>query len=345
MSLSKLLPPGRTGKRAGKRVSIRDVAATVGVSISTVSRALRGYADVSPGTRERVQRAALELGYTPDAAGQMLKSGRTETVAVLVSGRHGPTFLDAFYAEVVGGLEAHLTANGLSLLLLRADSVNPGWVQGRCDGVVALGCDLPAALLRELEQRLPLVLVDSAGGWRGWRPEIPSVTVANEAGGYEATRHLFAKGRRGVAFIAEVPHDPNFLQRRRGYLRAHAEADKEALPERQQTGRLGPDGGYLATQKLLTAAPFDAVFAANDMAAFGALRALAEVGMRVPDDVAVVGFDDIALARYSHPPLTTLQIPRQQLGTEAATQLLARLGGQPTTSPELPVSLVIRSSS
>ena len=158
MSLSKSLPLGRAG-----RVSIRDVADTVGVSISTVSRALRGYADVSPGTRERVQRAALELGYTPDAAGQMLKSGRTETVAVLVSGRHGPTFLDAFYAEVVGGLEAHLSANGLSLLLLRAGSVRAGWVQGRCDGVVALGCDLPAALLQGLSQSTPLVLADSEG--------------------------------------------------------------------------------------------------------------------------------------------------------------------------------------
>ena len=292
-----------------------------------------------------MQRAALELGYTPDAAGQMLKSGRTETVAVLVSGRHGPTFLDAFYAEVVGGLEAHLSANGLSLLLLRAGSVNPGWVQGRCDGVVALGCDLPAALLSELGQSMPLVLADSAGGWGGWHPDVPSVTVANEAGGYEATRHLLSSGRRQVAFIAETPDDPNFLRRRQGYLRAHTEADKEVLPERQQAGRLGPDGGYLATQQLLAAASFDAIFAANDMAAFGALRALSEVGLRVPDDVAVVGFDDIALARYSHPPLTTLRIPRQQLGTEAAAQLLAQFGGQPTTSPELPVSLVVRSSS
>ena len=340
MSLSKSLPLGRAG-----RVSIRDVADTVGVSISTVSRALRGYADVSPGTRERVQRAALELGYTPDAAGQMLKSGRTETVAVLVSGRHGPTFLDAFYAEVVGGLEAHLSANGLSLLLLRAGSVRAGWVQGRCDGVVALGCDLPAALLQGLSQSTPLVLADSEGGWEGQNSEIPSVTVANEAGGFEATRHLFAQGRQQIAFIAETPDDPNFLRRRQGYLRAHAEADREVRPERQQTGRLGPDGGYLATQKLLALASFDAIFAANDMAAFGALRALAEVRLRVPDDVAVVGFDDIALARYSHPPLTTLRIPRRQLGTEAAAQLLARLEKRPTTSPELPVSLVVRSSS
>ena len=140
------------------------------------------------------------------------------------------------------------------------------------------------------------------------------------------------------------PDDPNFLRRRQGYLRAHAEADEEALPERQQAGRLGPDGGYLATQKLLQAASFDAIFAANDTAAFGALRALAEVGVRVPDDVAVVGFDDIALARYSHPPLTTVRIPRRRLGTEVAVRLLTRLAGEQPASLELPVSLVVRSS-
>ncbi len=317
------------------------------MSISTVSRALRGYTDVNPGTRARVQQAALELGYIPDAAGQALKSGRTGTVAVLVSGSHGPTFLDAFYAEVVGGIETHLAENGLGLLLMRSGSVKPGWLQGgRCDGVIALGCDLPVALLHSLDEGgVPLVLADSEGGWAGWRPEIPSVTVANEAGGFEATRHLLERGRCRVAFIAETPDDPNFLRRRQGYLRAHAEMDREVKPERQHSGQLGPDGGYLATRKLLAATPFDAIFAANDTAAFGALRALAEVGVRVPDDVAVVGFDDIALSRYSHPPLTTVRIPRQQLGLEAAAQLLARLGGKPAASPQLPVSLVVRSSS
>ncbi len=327
------------------------MADAAGVAISTVSRALRGYPDVNPGTRERVRAAAQRLGYTPDAAGQALKLGRTETVAVLVSGSHGPTFLDAFYAEVVGGLEAQLSANDLSLLLVRAGSGEQGSLQGRrlrgrCDGVVALGCDLPVALLKALaEGGVPLVLADFEGGWDGPRPYIPSVTVANEAGGYVATRHLLKRGRRKVAFIAETPSDTNFLRRREGYLRAHEEAGQEVAAQRQQSGSLGPDGGYLATRKLLAATPFDAIFAANDTAAFGALRALAEVGARVPDDVAVVGFDDVALARYSHPPLTTVRIPRRKLGTEAAVRLLARLGGQSASSLELPVSLVVRSSS
>lgn len=330
---------------AAKRPGIRDVARAAGVSISTVSRALRGYSDVNPATRQRIRDLADSLGYTPDAAGQALKSGRTGTVAALVSGSHGPALLDDFYAEVLGGVEAHLGAHDLSLLLVRAgsSSAQRRILQGsRCDGVVALGCDLPAPFLLELQRSgVPLVLADA----EPWHPSVPSVTVANEAGGLAATRHLLAGGRRRVAFIAEAPDNPNFLLRRRGYLRALAEAGLEAQPERQQSGALGLEGGYLATQKLLAAAPFDAVFAANDTAAFGALRALAEAGRTVPDDVAVVGFDDIALARYSAPPLTTLHVPRRELGTTAAAKLLELLAGTVPAPLELPVTLTVRDSS
>ena len=325
------------------RPGIRDVAQSAGVSISTVSRALRGYSDVNPETRRRVQSAAHALGYTPDAAGRALKSGRTDTVAVLVSGSHGPALLDDFYVEVLGGLEAHLAARDLSLLLVRAGVKAQRVLQGgRCDGVVALGCDLPLALLQTLHRAgTPFVLTD-APSWPGGPP---NVTVANEAGGYEATRHLLSGGRRRVAFIAETPDDPNFLLRRRGYLRAHEDAGLEAPAEREQTGCLGPDGGLEATRKLLRAAPFDAIFAANDTAAFGTLRALAEAGRRVPDDVAVVGFDDIALSRYSQPPLSTLRVPRRTLGAEAATRLSTLLAGGTAEPLELPVSLIVRESS
>jgi DNA-binding LacI/PurR family transcriptional regulator len=334
-------PTAASPKR--RRVSIRDVAAAAGVSISTVSRALRGYADVSPATRERVAEVAAQLGYAPDPAGQTLKLGRTHTVAVLVSGNHGPALLDAFYAEVVGGIEACLEAHDLSLLITR---VGTGSAQrrvlqgGRADGVIALGCDLSAPFLETLYRTgTPLVLADSAG-WGG----VPSVTVQHEAGGYLATRHLLSGGRRAVAFIAETPGDPNFRRRRRGYERALAEAGFEVRPELVAAG-MGLEGGYLAAQKLLSRARPDAIFAANDAAAFGALRALAEHGLRVPDDVAVVGFDDLELSRYATPPLSSLRVPRQQLGFLAASSLLQLLGGKLPASFELPVALVVRESS
>ena len=264
-------------------------------------------------------------------------------MAVLVSGNHGPALLDDFYVGVLGGLEAQLAASDLSLLLVRAGGQTQRVLQGgRCDGVVALGCDLPLPLLQTLHRSgTPLVLTDAPS----WPGGAPNVVVANEAGGYEATRHLLAGGRRRVAFIAETPDDPNFLLRRRGYLRALEDAGQGAPAERQQAGRLGPDGGYRATRKLLRAAPFDAIFSANDTAAFGALKALAEAGRRVPDDVAVVGFDDIALSRYSQPPLSTLRVPRRALGAEAADRLVALLAGGTAEPLELPVSLIVRESS
>lgn len=338
------MPLAEPNARSVRRPGIHDVARAAGVSISTVSRALRGYRDVNSETRRRVQAAAHDLGYTPDAAGRALKSGRTDTVAVLVSGSHGPALLDTFYVEVLGGLEDQLAANQLSLLLVRAggDGVRRVLQGGRCDGVVALGCDLPLALLQGLKRAgTPLVLTDAPS----WPGGAPNVTVANEAGGYEAAHHLLAGGRRRVAFIAETPDDPNFLLRRRGYLRAHHDAGVRAAPERLQAGSLGPDGGYLATRKLLQAAPFDAIFAANDTAAFGALRALAEAGLRVPDDVAVVGFDDVLWSRYSHPPLSTLRVPRRALGAEAAAKLITLLKGGTAEPLELPVSLIVRESS
>lgn len=329
-----------------RRVTIREVAAAAGVSISTVSRALRGYADVNPATRAHVAATARQLGYAPNPAGQTLKLGRTHTVAVLVSGNHGPALLDAFYAEVVGGIEACLEAHDLSLLVtrVRAERARRRVLQGgRADGVIALGCDLSVPFLRALHRTgTPLVLADSAG-WGA--PGVPSVTVQHEAGGYVATQHLLASGRRAVAFIAETPFDPNFLERRRGYERALAEAGLAVRPELIAAGRLGLEGGYLAARKLLARARPDAIFAANDTAAYGALRALCERGLRVPEDVAVVGFDDLELSRYTTPPLSSLHVPRQRLGFLAAAALLELLGGGAAASLARPVSLVVRKSS
>lgn len=331
-------------RRKPLRPSIKDVACAAGVSISTVSRALRGYTDVNPDTRSRVERVALELGYTPDASGQNLKSGRSNAVTVLVSGNHGPALLDYFYAEVLGGVEACLEAHDLSLMLVRA--VTPKAQRrvlqgGVSDGVIALGCDLPLDFLQQLRRRdTPLVLADATS----WASDVPSVTAANEMGGYTATRHLLEQGRTRVAFIAETADDPNFKLRQKGYERALLEADLPVETDLVQTGSLGIEGGYLATQKLLSAGRPNAIFAANDTAAFGALRVLDEYNLRAPSDVAVIGFDDVELSKYTAPPLTTMHIPRQRMGFEAASRLLQLLGNGAPDSLELPVPLVIRQS-
>lgn len=346
MSSGELQPvtPPKAARAKSRRSNIRDVAKGAGVSISTVSRALRGYADISPATRERVVRTSRELGYTPDAAGQNLKSGLTHTVAVLVSGNHGPALLDHYYADVLGGIEACLEAHDLSLLVVRIHTESAQrrvLGGGKADGVIALGCDLPLAFLKQLHGAgTPLVLADSSS----WNAQIPSVTVANEVGGYLATKHLSERGRKHIAFIAETPGDLNFTLRQRGYERALREAGLPICSDLVEAGTLGLEGGYLAAKKLLAQTRPDALFAANDTAAFGALRAFAEHDLRVPEEVALVGFDDIELSRYTTPPLTTLHVPRQQLGFQAATKLLDLLAGERPEALELSVSLVIRSS-
>jgi DNA-binding LacI/PurR family transcriptional regulator len=322
---------------------IRAVAKAAGVSISTVSRALRGYSDVNPETRRRVQDAAAALGYSPNPIGQSLVLGRSGYVAVLFSRRHSPALLDRFYAEVLGGIETVLEAGGLSLVLVTLQSLDVErrlTGRGRVDGVVALGCDIPLAFLRRLHRSsLPLVLVDQPG-WAS----VPSVTVDNEAGAYTATRHLLERGRRRVAFIAESLSDRNFALRKRGYERALREAglprDRALVAE----GEPENEGGYLAAKRLLARQLPDGIVAANDAAALSAMRALREAGLRVPEDIAVVGFDDLELASYVHPPLSTVHVPRRQMGELGARLLLSRMAGEAPSSVVLPVHLIERGS-
>ncbi|WP_276957912.1 LacI family DNA-binding transcriptional regulator [Allomeiothermus silvanus] len=333
--------PARSKRSRNRIHGIRAVAEAAGVSISTVSRALRGYSDVNPQTRQRVQEAAAALGYQPNPIGQSLVLGRSGYVAVLFSRRHSPALLDRFYAEVLGGIEAVLEASGLSLLLVTLQSADVErrlTSRGRVDGVVALGCDIPLTFLRTLHRSgLPLVLVDQPG----WGP-VPAVTVDNEAGAHVATRHLLLRGRRRVAFIAESLSDSNFALRKKGYERALREA---GLPRNRALiaeGEPENEGGYLAAKRLLTRCLPDGLVAANDAAALSAMRALREAGLHIPEDIAVVGFDDLELARYVYPPLSTVHVPRLQMGKLGAELLLRRIAGESPPSVVLPVELIER---
>jgi len=325
------------------KVTIRDVAAEAGVGIATASRALNDGPEVSEETKRRVLAAARALGYRRSSVAVGLKRGTTDNIGVAVMSRHAPVVLNPFYMEVIGGIEQVLEEADkhlvLSSLKRREDLLDLAR-EGRVDGLLVVGCDVSDEILAALrERRVPVVLIDHAF------PGLPSVVTDHEQAGRLAARHLLACGCTRYAFVTENLDNPNFgarLEAFRDELRqAGVELDERAVA----AGGDAWDGGYYAMERVLErlGEPPDAVFAANDPAAMSAVKALASRGRRVPEDVSVVGVDDIHLAAHHEPPLTTVRVDKLGLGQVGARLLLERLEGREV--PErttLPTELVVR---
>ncbi|WP_167305929.1 LacI family DNA-binding transcriptional regulator [Nocardioides euryhalodurans] len=325
-------------------VTIRDVASDAGVSVATVSRALSGNGHVGPATRDRIAEAARRLGYQPNDLARSLHGGATGTIAVLV-----PDITNPFFPELVAGIQA-VANEQENLLLLCQTGEDPTTAvrelrhlrRKRVDGVVLVG-GLPATDdLGAAVGDLPVVTVDRDAGW----PASWSVRADHRGGGRMATEHLVELGHEQIAHIA----GPAALTVAQERLAGHREALQASGIEPDESlvvhGDFGEAGGYDALRTLLRRRrEFTAVFCSNDLAAVGALRALDEAGFRVPDDVSLVGFDDIHLARYLRPSLTTVRQPIHELGRRAATLLLeAAVGSRPEQHDVLDVELVRRDS-
>lgn len=327
------------------QVTIRDVAARVGVGIATVSRALNGNSEIAATTRARVLAACRELGYKPSSAARSLKRGKSENVGVAIMSRHAPVILNPYYAEVLGGVEVALEAADYHLLLSslkRNEELLKLAQENRVDGLLVIGCDIADRVLGALAKTgIPLVLIDNS--FDG----LPSVTVDHVGGATAAVRHLLAGGNRRIAFVTETLHNPNFQARLHGYRSALAEAGivyDEALIA---AGGNSWEGGYHAMKAILARLnePPEAVFGANDPAALTAFKALREAGYRVPEDVAIVGFDDIHLTAYHTPPVSTVCIDKRLLGRTGAEMLLACINGANPEPVVLATELVVRGSS
>jgi LacI family transcriptional regulator len=333
--------PGRTAK-----ATIRDVAAYAGVGIATVSRALNDDPGIAASTRLRVLEACEELGFRRSSLARSLKVGATDNVGVAIMSRHAPVVLNPFYAAVVGGIEEVLEEAGKHLLLSslkRREDLLDLAQEGRVDGLLVVGCDVEREVLAGLrDTALPVVLIDNA--FEG----IASVVVDHVGAGRQAARHLLAGGGARFAFVSENLDNPNFRARLDGY---RAELDAAGVVLADDAVTAGGDswqGGYVAMQRVLAAAdrPPDAVFAANDPAAMSAAKALAEHGLRVPSDVALVGVDDIHLAEHHEPPLTTIRFDKIGLGRIGARYLLEALAGRAVpASTVLATELVVRGTS
>jgi len=334
------------------RISIKDIAQAAGVSHSTVSRALGDSPLVNTETRARIQQLAREMGYTPDAWARSLVMGRTQTVGVVVT-----TIADPFIAEVVHGIEGAAYENDYTVILASSDSDPVRELAAvemlrskRVDGVIVTSSRV-GALYQERLQRIsvPVVLLNNHSEQSG--PYTYSVMVDDQHGGCLVTQYLIQLGHRHIAYVSGVVGTSSDARRSAGYRRAMAEAGLDCRPEWVLSGTGRTDGGEQAAQQLLGLAALPtAVFCYNDMTAIGLLRALRRAGLQVPQDMSVVGFDDIPFAAYVHPPLTTVAQPKFEMGRQAMQMLLTLMAATSpaeTTVTDIVVcgQLIVRESS
>jgi DNA-binding LacI/PurR family transcriptional regulator len=337
------------------RPTLDAVAARAGVGRGTVSRVVNGSPQVSPEARAAVQAAIAELGYVPNRAARALVTQRTDSVALVVSESEDRFFTEPFFAAIVRGVSSGLLDTQMQLWLAMAQSpaererIEHHLTNQHIDGVLLLSLHDADPLPTLLEQRgLPAVL--------GGRParmlqpgaqEAYYVDVDNAGGARKAVEYLIGRGRSRVATIAGPQDMGAGVTRLAGYHEAVRASGHPASDDLVAYGDFSEASGTAAMRKLLEARPdLDAVFAASDLMAFGALRALAEAGRRVPEDVAVVGFDDAPVARQSVPPLTTVYQPIEEMGRQMAKLLVARIRREELDKPYvvLDTNLVERES-
>lgn len=337
--------------RKSRRVTSRDVARLAGVSRTTVSLVLNDVpnARISPETRRRVLEAARQLGYRPNAAARSLASQRAMTVGLVLCHPEEHVYTDPYLPQVLLGITSALRNTDYRLLIEAAPDPQAAdyaalAVEKRIDGFIISGPRMDdTALLRLHQDGFPLVLLGTLPG-----VDIPSVDVDNARAAYTAVHHLVRLGHRRIGMITNGPLRYTASQERlAGYRQALERHGIPFNPDLVVEGNFTAASGEIAMQRLLEVRPLPtAVFVASDTVALGALRLLRERGLRVPEDIALVGFDDIPLAAYVDPPLTTVRLPAYELGREAAQMLLTLVEKRPLprTRVLLDTSLVVRAS-
>lgn len=326
--------------------TIYDVAREAGVSYSTVSRALTGYEFVKPSTREKVLRAAEKLGYVPNQQARGLAGGRSNLIGVLV-----PALSNDYVGEILRGIDEELTKSDYNLILYtthRHNGKEAAYVatilNGAAEGLLLVVPMISNSYLDALrEQDFPYVLIDRSDG----ADQSSAVISTNWQGAYEATQYLIELGHRRIGFIAGLPGLNSATERWEGYaaaLSAHGiPMDSQLVAQ----GAFREKIGYSAAESLLALPELPtAIFASNDLSALGAISAIRQRGLRIPEDISVIGFDDIPQASLIYPRLTTIRQPLDQMGREAVTLLLEQIEN-PTLKKRqvtLETQLIVRDS-
>jgi LacI family transcriptional regulator, galactose operon repressor len=327
-------------------VTIKDVAREAGVSVASVSRALNGTGEVTEKVRRRVQAAAAKLKYVPHRAAQMLITKRTHTIGLLLPDLHGE-----FFSELLRGIDDSARGRGLHLLVSNSHgnaheaTLALKSMVGRVDGFLILSPHVDSRFLRAvLPKSIPAVLMNThdASG------VLASVSVDNYGGAFSMMRHLVGRGCKRILHIAGPEGNFDAAERLRGYRDALA----QLLPSEREwvlRGDFTEESGYRAAREMLSLGQMpDAIFAGNDTMAIGCLYALTEADVQVPGQVLLAGFDDIPIARFVTPPLTTVRVEIAELGTRALDRLAVAIDGATRTtrssSESLLTDLVVRSS-
>ena len=322
--------------------TVKEIAAAANVSVATVSRALQRPEIVNENTRQRIHDVVKRLGYTPNALARNLRTARTRLIVALL-----PDIANPFFSEVIRGIEQVAHENGYSVLLgetqgsLVREQAYADMVAARqADGIITMSPRVPAI---PIQGRLPVVnaceyVKDG---------QVSSVYIDNVAAAGVAVDYLVMLGHREIAFVAGPPSSPISVDREQGFRAALQRAKLPAQSAPVAAGDFSIESGERAVELLISQGkPFTAVFCSNDEMAIGAMRALISHGLRVPEDVSVVGFDDIRFARYTSPPLTTVAQPKNALGREAMSMMLELLN-DPEVPPRkrvLSADLVVRGS-
>ena len=330
-----------------RQATIRDVAREACVSVATVSRALNDSGPVRDDTRRRVRDAADNLRFTPHCAARSLITSRTNTLGVLL-----PDLYGEFFSEIIRGIDRGAQRAGYQLLLSSArnarDEVNGAFraMYGLVDGLILMAPDVELAeMLSQRRDGTPIVFINSPVAAEDARV----ITIDNHGGAYHMVKHSVRQGHERIAIIRGAERNHDATERLRGYRDALDDCGVVRDARWELHGDFTETAGYRAGHAALEIEPRPtAIFAANDAMAIGAISALREKGVAVPDDIAVAGFDDIPIARYVSPPLSSVHVPIAQLGERAMELLLGAMTGADDGAGRrlvLPTTLVIRKSS
>jgi DNA-binding LacI/PurR family transcriptional regulator len=332
------------------KVTIYDVAKKAGVSISTASKALNDRKDVGEATKQRIRDIAKELNYEPSHFARALAMRKTENIGVLTVRYYGtPVLTNPFYSKIIEGIEEQLIANNLNLLtnVLRKEQIDsfeiPKMVKEKnVDGLILLGY-MPEDFVSMVADRgLPVVVVDNHVNIK----DISSIVMDDVSGGREAVAHLLRTGHRRVAYMSGPFKRLSFKRREEGYRQAHADAGLK-VDERFVIVNEAEDSGLEWMKKVISYPEKpDAIFFCNDVTAIYAINVLREQGYKVPDDISVIGFDNIDLGSHFIPSISTVDIDKEKMGMKAVDFLMDRINKKAGEAEKLvfPVSLIIRDS-